>query len=314
MSEEIHHKARIIQINETGEGQRVDNYLFKFLKNIPKSRIYRMLRTGEVRINKKRSKPSDKLNFGDEVRLPPLHQSSSVQIMLPKDVHDRLLNAILYEDEDLMVINKPPGLAVHGGTENSFGVIDILRQALPTLKCLELAHRLDKDTSGCLLIAKKRESLKALQQLFKEGGCQKTYFALVHGRWPKNWHSIDDPLLKSLLPSGGHRVSVHPEGKEALTTVNIETLFAKHSLLRLSPKTGRTHQLRVHLSYRGYPIVGDLKYGQRRLDQTLPATEKSRLFLHAQKIAFIHPKTQEKLSVEAPLYADLQAVLEQISV
>lgn len=312
MSIELHQKASIISVTAQSEGQRIDNFLFKTLKNIPKSRIYRMLRTGEVRINKKRAKASDKLMVDDQVRLPPLYQNSTEKVVLPQNLKDRLLEAILYEDDDLMILNKAPGLPVHGGTESSFGVIDILRQAFPEAPFLELVHRLDKYTSGCLMIAKKRDTLKALHVLLQEGACQKTYFALVHGRWPKNEHTIDAPLQKRTLASGERKVQVHPEGKEALTRVNIEKCYANHSLLRLTPKTGRTHQLRVHLSYKGHPIVGDTKYGQRHLDQNSPATEKCRLFLHAFRLAFIHPKTEQKLSVEAPLYEDLVVVLEAV--
>ena len=312
MSLEQYQKASIISVTEQSEGQRIDNFLFKTLKNIPKSRIYRMLRTGEVRINKKRAKASDKVFLDDQVRLPPLYQNNTEKVILPQNLKDRILDAILYEDDDLIILNKPPGLPVHGGTENSFGIIDIFRQAFPDAPFLELVHRLDKYTSGCLMIAKKRDTLKALHVLLQEGACQKTYLALVHGRWPKNEHTIDAPLLKRTLASGERKVQVHPEGKEALTRVNIEKCYANHSFLRLTPKTGRTHQLRVHLSYKGHPIVGDTKYGQRQLDQNLAVTEKCRLFLHAYRLSFIHPKTNLKLSVEAPLYEDLEAVLKGV--
>lgn len=313
MGVEFHQKASILHVTASSEGQRIDNFLFKTLKNVPKSRIYRMLRTGEVRINKKRAKASDKLQLDDQVRLPPLYQNSTEKVILPQSLKDRVLQTILYEDEDLMILNKPPGLPVHGGTESSFGVIDVLRQAFPENAFLELVHRLDKQTSGCLMIAKKRDTLKALHLLLQEGSCQKTYFALVHGRWPKNEHTIDAPLEKRTLASGERKVRVHPEGKAALTRVNIEKCYANHSLLRLTPKTGRTHQLRVHLSYKGHPIVGDTKYGQRQLDHNSAATEKCRLFLHAYRLAFIHPKTQQKLNVEAPLWEDLVAVLEEMN-
>lgn len=312
MREELYQKASIISVTASSDGQRIDNFLFKTLKNIPKSRIYRMLRTGEVRINKKRAKAHDKLQLDDQVRLPPLYQESTEKAIVPKPMQQRLLAAIIYSDDDLLILNKPPGLPVHGGTLTSFGIIDILRQAWPQAPFLELVHRLDKDTSGCLMIAKKRSTLKALQVLLQEGTCQKTYLALVHGRWPKHWHSIDAPLLKHILPSGEHKVQVHPEGKEALTHVNIEKSYGEYTLLRLTPKTGRTHQLRVHLSYKGHPIVGDPKYGLRDLDRHLAATEKSRLFLHAYKLSFIHPQTGLKISVEAPLYEDLSLVLEQL--
>ncbi len=312
MREELYQKASIIQVTASSDGQRIDNFLFKTLKNIPKSRIYRMLRTGEVRINKKRAKASDKLMIDDQVRIPPLYQESPQQTVIPIYLQKRLMDAVLYSDDDLLILNKPPGLPVHGGTLSSFGVIDILRQAWGEAPFLELVHRLDKDTSGCLMIAKKRSTLKALHVLLQEGACQKTYLALVHGRWPKHWHSIDAPLLKHILSSGEHKVQVHPEGKEALTQVNIEKTYALHTLLRLSPKTGRTHQLRVHLSHKGHPIVGDPKYGLRDLDRQCQITEKSRLFLHAYKLSFIHPKTGLKISVEAPLYEDLASVLEKI--
>lgn len=312
MREELYQKASILHITASSDGQRIDNFLFKTLKNIPKSRIYRMLRTGEVRINKKRAKASDKLMVDDQVRIPPLYQESPQKTVIPIYLQKRLMESVLYSDDDLLILNKPPGLPVHGGTLSSFGVIDIVRQAWGEAPFLELVHRLDKDTSGCLMIAKKRSTLKALHVLLQEGACQKTYLALVHGRWPKHWHSIDAPLLKYILSSGEHKVQVHPEGKEALTQVNIEKTYALHTLLRLSPKTGRTHQLRVHLSHKGHPIVGDPKYGLRDLDKQSEITEKSRLFLHAYKLSFIHPKTGLKISVEAPLYEDLVNVLEKI--
>lgn len=313
MREELYQKASIIQVTASSDGQRIDNFLFKTLKNIPKSRIYRMLRTGEVRINKKRAKASDKLMIDDLVRLPPLYQGNPQKAVVPHSTQERLLAAILYNDDDLLILNKPPGFAVHGGTLTSFGIIDILRQAWPEAPFLELVHRLDKDTSGCLMIAKKRSTLKALHILLQDGACQKTYLALVHGRWPKHWHSIDAPLLKRILASGEHKVQVHPEGKKALTQVNIEKAYAEHTLLRLNPKTGRTHQLRVHLSHKGHPIVGDPKYGLRELDRQEAITEKSRLFLHAYKLSFIHPKTGLKITVEAPLYEDLSILLEKLS-
>ncbi len=309
-AETLYQKASTITVTEHGDGQRIDNFLFKTLKNIPKSRIYRMLRTGEVRINKKRAKASNKLQIDDQVRLPPLYQNSTEKTVVPLSAQERLLTAILYEDEDLLILNKPPGIPVHGGTLTSFGIIDILRQAWPDAPFLELVHRLDKDTSGCLMIAKKRSTLKALHQLLQKGACQKTYLALVHGVWPQDWRSIDAPLLKRILPSGEHKVYVHLDGKEALTQVHIEKTFAEHTLLRLSPKTGRTHQLRVHLSHKGYPIVGDPKYGLREKDKQLRITEKSRLFLHAYRLGFVHPKTEVKIRVEAPLYEDLKPILE----
>lgn len=300
-----------ISVTADDAGQRIDNFLRTQLKGVPKSLIYRILRKGEVRVNKKRIKPEYKLVVGDEIRIPPVRVSereeSPVSVKLSKVA--ALANCILYEDDDLLLINKPSGTAVHGGSGLSFGVIEGLRALRPETKFLELVHRLDRDTSGVLLIAKKRSALRSLHEQLRAKGMQKDYLALVSGQWPAHCKVVAAPLIKNILQSGERIVRVNAEGKPSETRFKIEERFEFATLIKASPITGRTHQIRVHTLHAGHPIAFDDRYGDRQFDSELRNSGLKRLFLHAAALRFEHPNSGKILSIEAPLDIDLKNCL-----
>lgn len=280
-------------ISDEESGSRIDNFLLKQLKGVPKSRIYRAIRSGEVRVNKGRIKPEYKLQPDDIVRIPPIR----VQLRDPHTVSEglaaKLKDSIIYEDDGLLVLNKPTGIPVHGGSGVSIGVIEAIRLMYPKLKHVDLVHRLDRDTSGCLMIAKKRSILKALHAALREGTIKKTYLARVMGHWPKSLQKIDLPLKKHSLPSGERVVKVDPEGKEALTYIKPISYSPDTTLLEINLKTGRTHQIRVHTAANKHPILGDEKYGKRGKDF-------SRMALHASELDIQCPEIELHLHVVAP--------------
>lgn len=276
--------VRIVEVDAESDGQRIDNFIAKFLKGVPKSRIYRCLRKGEVRVNGGRVKPSSKLVAGDKVRIPPIRISQTETPTASSGLLDKLYNSIVYEDDRMLVVNKPCGLAVHGGSGISIGVIEGMRQLRPEEKNLELVHRLDRDTSGCLMISKKSSILKKLQSfLVKKDELEKHYQTIVHGRWSKRKQHVDLPLQKNTLSSGERISRVHADGKQSLTRFSVEQQNESFSLLNVQPITGRTHQIRVHCAHLGHPIVGDPKYGAEQLDQSLKP-KPGRLMLHAAKL------------------------------
>ena len=294
--------ARLVAVDDEFVGQRLDNFLLRQLKGVPKTHVYRIIRSGEVRVNKGRATADTRLNGGDVVRVPPLRMPEptpgAVTHVPPRSF------PVLLEDEVLLVINKPSGVAVHGGSGVSFGVVEQLRKARPDLPHLELVHRLDRETSGVLILAKRRSALRALQEQFRERTTQKTYLAVVQGEWPAQVRRIDKPLKRYLLDNGGpgegeRRVKVaqadDPEAQYALSLVKIRGKNATSSLLEVTIKTGRTHQIRVHLASHGHPIVGDDKYGD-----VAGVKHTSRMLLHAWRIGFHHPKTGQAVFVEAP--------------
>ncbi|MGK2946482.1 MAG: 23S rRNA pseudouridine(955/2504/2580) synthase RluC [Candidatus Malihini olakiniferum] len=293
-------------------GQRIDNFLLAHLKGVPKSMIYRILRKGEVRVNKKRIKPKHKLLDGDEVRIPPIRVARCVKSVVSASLGKvaTLADCILYEDDSLIVLNKPTGIAVHGGSRLIFGVIEGLRALRPEARFLELVHRLDRDTSGILLIAKKRSALRALHEQLRLKGMQKNYLALVRGQWQSHCKVVQAPLLKNILQSGERVVRVSGEGKPSETRFKVEERFEQATLVRASPVTGRTHQIRVHTLHAGYPIAFDNRYGDRDFDRQLASTGLSRLFLHAQSLTFEHPFTYETKRIEAPLDIALRHCLQ----
>ncbi len=303
--------VQYVAITAENAGQRIDNFLRTQLKGVPKSMIYRILRKGEVRVNKKRVKPEYKLEDGDEIRVPPVRVAErEEQAVSPKlDKVAALANAILYEDDYLLVLNKPAGTAVHGGSGLSFGVIEGLRALRPEARFLELVHRLDRDTSGILLVAKKRSALRALHEQLREKGMQKDYLALVRGDWPSHLKVIQAPLLKNILQSGERIVRVSAEGKPSETRFKVEERFGFATLVKASPVTGRTHQIRVHTLHGGHPIAFDDRYGDRDFDRELAGTGLGRLFLHAAALTFTHPNTGETLRMEAPLDVALKTCL-----
>ena len=306
-------KVQFVTIDPELEGQRIDNFLRTFLKGVPKSLIYRILRKGEVRVNKKRVKPEYKLQPNDELRIPPVRISEPTDLPSTK-LHkvSTLENHILYEDDCLIVLNKPSGTAVHGGSGLSFGVIEALRALRPQQKFLELVHRLDRDTSGCLLIAKKRSALKHLHEQLRDRKVDKRYQALVCGQWPANRFKVKAPLLKNTLKSGERVVLVNDEGKPSETRYRILESFNQATLVEASPITGRTHQIRVHCLHAGHPIAADNRYGDKDFDQRTHKIGLKRLFLHAHSLAFIHPITDERVTYKAPLEPSLVSVLKRL--
>lgn len=277
--------AKVIAITKEQVGQRIDNFLLRELKGLPKSRIYRAIRKGEVRVNKKRVKAEYRVQDGDQVRIPPLHIKAATVPRKPSpELADMLENQIILEDKDLIIINKPSGLPVHGGTEISAGLIEMLRQMRPKCRYLELVHRLDRETSGCLLVAKKRSVLVELHRLLTNRQVKKQYLLLVKGRLPKGIKRITEPLLRSCLQSGERMVKTSPEGKSAVTVFSAIRYYPQTTLVLATPITGRTHQIRVHAVSMGYPIVGDNKYGDRAFNKLMRLKGLKRLFLHSASI------------------------------
>jgi 23S rRNA pseudouridine955/2504/2580 synthase len=293
-------------------GQRIDNCLIRWLKGVPKSHVYRVLRSGEVRVNSRRIGPEYRLRDGDRVRLPPVRIAAKTSAPAPRAVDVE----VLYEDAALLVINKPAGLAVHGGSGVSHGAIEQLRAARPQAKFLELAHRLDRDTSGVLMLAKKRSALTALHEQLREGRAQKRYLALVRGAWRGAKRAVKAPLQKYVLASGERRVAVNAEGQAAHTVFHLRQCWSAHepplSLLECELRTGRTHQIRVHLAHIGFPIVGDAKYGDDELNKTLQKQLLNRMFLHASRLVVTHPESGEPLQLQAPLPQALSAALSKL--
>lgn len=293
--------------------QRIDNYLLAQLKGVPKSLVYRILRKGEVRVNKKRVKPEYKLKAGDVIRIPPVRVAEDNPLPSANlDQVQALKHHILYEDSILLVINKPAGLAVHGGSGLQFGLIESLRALRPEAKHLELVHRLDRDTSGCLLIAKRRSALRSLHEQLRDKTMDKFYLALVRGQWQPHVRKITAPLLKNTLKSGERIVRVDSAGKPSETKFRIVQKYAQATLVEASPVTGRTHQIRVHTLHAGHPIAGDPKYGDGEFDQSMRELGLERLFLHAHRVSFKHPQTGLPVTVEAPMDEDLQQVLKRL--
>lgn len=301
------------QVGEGGAGQRVDNYLTKLLKGVPKSHIYRILRSGEVRVNSGRVAPDHRLNAGDELRIPPIRVAQRPQLGLAPAA-SRFEIKVLYEDDALLVLDKPAGVAVHGGSGVSFGVVEQLRQSRPQAPFLELVHRLDRDTSGVLLLAKKRSALTALHEQLRSGRVQKFYLALVCGQWRNASQSVKLPLNKYVLASGERRVSVDQEGMPSHTIFRLRQSWREFSLLEAQLKTGRTHQIRVHLAHLGFPIAGDDKYGDFARNKLLAKQGLKRMFLHACRVVIAHPRSGEELMFEAPLPAALQSFIERLDV
>ncbi|HEX5611226.1 MAG TPA: RluA family pseudouridine synthase [Burkholderiales bacterium] len=296
-------RATILEVGEESAAQRIDNFLLRRLKGVPKSHVYRVLRSGEVRVNSGRVKPDYRLREGDKVRVPPVRISASASTRLPPKALDL---PIVHEDAALLVIDKPAGIAVHGGSGVSFGVIESLRAARPQAKLLELAHRLDRDTSGLLIVAKKRSALVELHRMLRDGEIDKQYLAIVKGAPPKKTFQIRESLHKHVTAGGERRVSVVEEGQPSVTKVQMVAKSDRFSLLRLGLLTGRTHQIRVHLAHAGHPVLGDDKYGDFELNRALARQGVKRLMLHAQRLSFKHPVDQNPMRLEAPLPDGMQ--------
>jgi len=302
-------------VDEESAGQRLDNFLMRHLKGVPKTHVYRIIRSGEVRINKGRCSADSRVEAGDEIRVPPVRISDKVLEKAARPAPAREFPPLL-EDEYLLAIDKPAGVAVHGGSGVSFGVIEQLRQARPQARLLELVHRLDRETSGILLVAKKRSALKHLQDQFRERETGKTYLALVQGEWPARLKVIDQPLHKYLLPDGERRVKVttadDPDGMRSITLVKVAQRLQGCTLLEVTIKTGRTHQIRVHLASNGHPIAGDDKYGDFEWNKALHKQGLKRMFLHAWRLQFNHPASGERVALQAELPPELQQYVSHV--
>ncbi len=311
--------VKTLIVDEDSAGPRLDNFLMRHLKGVPKTHVYRIIRSGEVRVNKGRASAEQRVETGDLVRLPPVRISAQVQAKADAPAPAREF-PVLMEDEAMMAIDKPAGVAVHGGSGVSFGVIEQLRRARPASTNLELVHRLDRETSGVLLVAKKRSALKHLQDQFRDRETGKTYMALVLGLWPSNKKVIDLPLMKYTVDTGvgegERRVKVvgkdDPNGMRSITLVRVARTVGPFTLLEVTIKTGRTHQIRVHLASQGHPIAGDDKYGEFEKNKQLQKMGLKRMFLHAWQLKFQHPQSGRLVSLQAPLPPELQNFVDSV--
>lgn len=308
----ISYPVRFVDIDDDRAGQRIDNFLISQFKGVPKSFVYRILRKGEVRVNKKRIDQTYRLQVGDQVRLPPV-KVEDAPVVVPSgnlSIVKQLGNSVIYETDEMLIINKPAGIAVHGGSGVDYGVIEALRSFRTDLKYLELVHRLDKETSGCLMIAKKRSALRNLHEQLRVKTVSKNYWALVRGMWSGRIKFVDQPLIKNVLQSGERMVFVSKEGKPSRTLYEILEEFDGATLVQASPQTGRTHQIRVHCAYATHPIACDEKYGDSEFDRRITVlTDLKRMFLHAYSITFADPKTGKETTVVAELDNELKETL-----
>jgi 23S rRNA pseudouridine955/2504/2580 synthase len=294
-------RARTLEVGEESAAQRIDNFLLRHLKGVPKSHVYRVLRSGEVRVNSGRVKPEYRLQAGDRVRVPPIRVSQEEK-QKPKAAEF----PVVFEDPALLVVDKPGGVAVHGGSGVSFGVIESLRASRPQAKFLELAHRLDRDTSGLLVVAKKRSALVELHRMLREGELEKHYLAVAKGHWEGAGRDLSESLHKYVDAKGERRVAVHQSGQQAITRVRVLKKSRDFSFLEVRLLTGRTHQIRVHLAHAGHPVLGDDKYGDFELNHRLEKSGVRRLFLHASRLAFAHPLSGERIELKAPLPPEIK--------
>jgi 23S rRNA pseudouridine955/2504/2580 synthase len=292
-----------VEITEDNNEQRLDNFLITRLKGVPKSRIYRIVRKGEVRVNKGRVDVKYRLAIGDIVRIPPVRMTETSDESHPvnRGLIELLQRNVLFEDDALMIVNKPPGYAVHGGSGIDSGIIEGFRKINPEQRFLELVHRLDKDTSGCLMIAKKRSALRSLHEQFREDTVTKTYLALLSGQLAKKKLIVNQPLLKNVSKGGERMVVISQAGKESETLFRRLKLYKDATLVEVSPKTGRTHQIRVHAAYLSHPIIGDDRYGLDNINKTFKNRGYKQMFLHAETLQFKHPVSGETVKVSAPL-------------
>lgn len=302
----------LVTVDESSEGQRIDNFLARQLKGVPKSHVYRILRSGEVRVNSRRIDVTYRLSPGDVVRIPPVRTAAPAA--LPSQAsRQRLQAAVVFEDDALLVIDKPAGVAVHGGSGISRGVIEQLRLERPQARFLELVHRLDRETSGILLLAKKRSALTALHAAIRDNAIEKRYLMLVKGRWPDQRRRVKLPLKKTVLASGERRVSVEQGGQASETVFHLNRHAGPYSLLEAELITGRTHQLRVQLAHLGHPILGDDKYGDFALNKALQKQGLKRMFLHSAQTVIRHPISGERLVLQAPLPPELQRFIDRMA-
>jgi 23S rRNA pseudouridine955/2504/2580 synthase len=307
---EFQFSARLVDVSPEYGGQRIDNFLLRLLKSVPRSLIYRFLRKGEVRVNGARIRPDYRLQAGDKVRIPPVRTLHHIPpVYPPRECLDQLEKAVLYEDQQILILNKPAGIAVHKGSGLRFGVIDMCRILRPQASFLELAHRLDRETSGCLVLAKSLPALRIIQSAWRAGTAKKHYLALVQGYWRRGTVAVSEPLRK-VLRSGEHMVTVGETGKSAKTYFRPVTLFGQASLLEVTPATGRTHQIRVHAAYVKHPIAGDDKYGDSQFNQEMASYGLRRMFLHAHSVTV--PLGSREVAISAPLDETLKDILDNL--
>src|SRR5688572_6340582 len=306
-------KVQQVEVGERGAGQRLDNFLGRILKDVPKTHIFRVIRKGEVRVNGKRAKPDTRLLASDIARVPPVRVGAAAPPRrAPPAMVQGLTGAIVYEDPRLLVIDKPAGVAVHGGSGVSFGVIEALRSARPD-ETLELVHRIDRETSGILLVSRKPAALRTLHALLREGRVEKRYLALVKGKWELGQKRIDVPLRTDIRVSGERTVKAHASGKEAVSVFKPVQFFGKKAtLVEVALETGRTHQIRVHAAHAGYPLAGDEKYGDENFNEHIKGYGLTRMFLHAHQVSFVWPDSGTEFSVSTPLPPELKAVLDNL--
>lgn len=305
-----HPVVQMIEITEDHADQRLDNFLISKLKGVPKSRIYRIVRKGEVRVNKGRVSIKYRLQPGDTVRIPPVRQAElEVETFLPQNLKRSLEQGILYEDDVLLILNKPSGFAVHGGSGLASAIIEGLRQLRPQAQFLELVHRLDRNTSGCLLIAKKRSALRKLHELFRGEGIEKSYLAVLAGQWARKKLQVTAPLQKNVGQGGERMVIVSQAGKASDTLFKRIRLLKDATLVEAFPKTGRTHQIRVHAAWLGHPVIGDDRYGDFEVNRSFRQKGHKRLFLHAYQLKFIHPVSGEPLIITAPMPFEMEELI-----
>ncbi len=300
----------LVEITAAQLNQRLDNFLMKRLHNLPRTRIYRIIRKGEVRVNKKRSKPDYKLQIGDQVRIPPVHmdQENPRKSRPSKSLLARLEQAVLFENSDILIIDKPPGLAVHAGSGVDYGLIDAMRLIYPQTE-IELVHRLDRDTSGCLMLAKNRQALLTMQKLLRDNQINKNYIAMVQGNWPRELTELKLPLKKFLLPNGERRVRVDSDGKAALSRIRLLRGGKHYSVIQVQLVTGRTHQIRVHCQSQGQAIVGDDKYGDSEFNRSMRQRNIKRLMLHAASLELPNCDYTSEVVINSPLPAEFEIVL-----
>jgi 23S rRNA pseudouridine955/2504/2580 synthase len=312
-------QVRFVTASENDAGQRIDNFLMRHFKGVPKSHIYRILRKGEVRVNKKRIKPTYKLVIGDEVRLPPVRIAEPRDRRPPDGAISSLAERIVYDDDRLIVLNKPAGLAVHAGSGIEFGVIDIMQRLEKQESELYLVHRLDRDTSGCLLLARDRDALRSLQASMQENRIEKVYLALVRGQWEQQGHRVEMPLRRNKIRGGERLVQIDDDGKQSVSEFRTMRQYTGApdaggcSLMKIRLITGRTHQIRVQASESGHPVAGDRRYGDELFNRKMKAYGLKRMFLHAASLSFPHPDNDKEFMIEPPLDDDLQQVLDNLN-
>ncbi|MBI1421856.1 MAG: 23S rRNA pseudouridine(955/2504/2580) synthase RluC [Gammaproteobacteria bacterium] len=311
-TEQVTSRVEFVTVAPDQGGQRIDNFLLRHLKGVPKTLIYRILRKGEVRVNKGRIKPDYRVQAGDEIRIPPIRRSLDEKRPPSNRSVDVLSDRILYEDERLIIVNKPAGMAVHGGSGVSHGIIETMRHWRQDLHYLELVHRLDRETSGCLVLAKKRSALRQLHELLREGQVEKRYLALVKGPWSHGRQRVELALQKNVLRSGERMVNVDEEGKVAVSTFIPLAVGKQASLMEIHIETGRTHQIRVHAAHLDHPIAGDDKYGDKEFNRQMQAAGLTRLFLHARSLAFTLMEPHKDIAVNAPLDKELTQLLDKL--